>query len=61
MSSHKISALNPALFLLSFSFCSLVNGTLPLNNYRHTHTANETAIGFGYEVFTFNEGTNLNK
>jgi hypothetical protein len=25
-----ISALNPALFLLSFSFCSLVNGTLPL-------------------------------
>jgi hypothetical protein len=33
-----VSALNPALFLLSFSFCSLVNGTLPLKNYRHTHT-----------------------
>jgi hypothetical protein len=32
-----VSALNPALFLLSFSFCSLVNGTLPLKNYRHTH------------------------
>jgi hypothetical protein len=25
-----VSALNLALFLLSFSFCSLVNGTLPL-------------------------------
>jgi GTPase SAR1 family protein len=25
-----VSALNPALFLLSFSFCSLVNGALPL-------------------------------
>jgi hypothetical protein len=34
----SVSALNPALFLVSFSLCGLVNGTFPLKCYRHTHT-----------------------
>ena len=34
-----VSALNPALFLLSFSFCSLVNGTFPLKMLSaHSHS-----------------------
>ena len=48
-----VRALNPALFLLSFSFCSLANGTFPLKMLSaHSQTVDETAIGFGDEVFT---------